>query len=204
VRNRITSYERQVEMDMARHHQLLASRAAEARKQVENLQHMIINNDRRLSIITSSELPNAHNSLNSLQAQLSNAQMRFSSDAANSQRADQDLQSFMRQVQWEQKTQAVSQASAVLSQRRDALSNAEARRRSAESTIAHCQSERTRLANQLAAQQRVLTQSETRLGVVQGSLQPYEQGRANIEAEKADLMNQISGVSIQFEGQLPR
>jgi chromosome segregation ATPase len=177
--------------------------SAQLTSRADGLANLINSNSHRINVIASMELPQQQRILDSLQSERPGVQAQYNNDLPNANRLEAELDSFERRVGWFAKVQAVSDSTQSLSQRRSELNNSLSLKTSTESVISRCISERSRLNNQLAAQQSQKSQSENRLVQVRQSLQPFEQEKSRIESSASDLQNKLAGEATQFESQLP-
>jgi hypothetical protein len=201
-RSRAEGIENRVNGEVERQRNDLAQRAEGARRRTEMLEGQIMNNDRRIDMISRSEMPQQMNILNSLQNERPGVQSQYDQTVPVAARLDSELAGFERKVGWEAKVDAVENSNQVLDGRRNDLRNSEALKRSTENVILNCQSERNRLNAELAARQLQKSQSENRLVDVKKSLEPFELEKSKIETSASDLKNQLAGIAVQFETKL--
>lgn len=178
------------------------NRARGARLRVENIETNMMNNDRRINIISSIEVPREQNLINSLSMERPAVQSQYDRDYPLAARLERELAEFEAKVGWNAKVAAIQTASQNLSSRQNELRNSENLKRSIESVITGCQSSRVRLNQQLTSLQQRKVSSETRLVEVKKSLEPFEAKKGEIESRANDLRNQLAGTAVQFESQL--
>jgi hypothetical protein len=203
VERRMNQIEVRVQSEVERINQDLNNRAIAAARQEDSLQNQLSVNNNRINVISSVEIPQQQNIVNSLSNERPSVQARYDQDGPLANRLESELASFERRVGWDQKVQAVNNADDLVNQRNSDLNNSLSQKANLETQIKRCQSERSRLANLLVDTQNQKANAEARLIVVTGSLVPYEQEKTRLEMTQSDLKNQLAAQAQDFESKLP-
>jgi hypothetical protein len=204
ARSRREMAERRAETEVQRQSGILNRELEQASRRVDSIQSVVAQNEKRSYQINSVELPSLSNNLRSLENELPQAQAQYNQDSSIASRSNQDLGTYERQVGWNQKVNHLNNATQTLQNSQQALANSETIKRNDETIIANCQSSRIRISNDLIAKQQQKAQAEARLSELNVALQPFETERAKIEGIGSGYKNQLAGLAVEFEGQLPK
>jgi chromosome segregation ATPase len=202
--NTISSIESQVRSDVRQMEMRLRDRVDRARRQVDDLNSIVVRSESRARDIRSYEIPSRRSQLDSYQRDAYNTQNEITSDQQRVSQAERDLDSFEARVDWATKKVSLDNAQNDYNAKDLALSSAQSRKTMLEQTIAKCVSERTRITNAITAKTELLARSNSRIAELKTALQPYEDQKAKLDLDMQAIQATLNVVIDRFDSQLPR
>lgn len=202
ARSDMDSAERSVEREVDQVYSQLRSTLDSAQRRHDELSTIVRNSESRIREI-GYELPRLRDQVSSLERErplLVSQVSRARSDAA---RAESALASFEQRVGWRAKKQAYDAAENTRYARANELNTSLRAKAAGEQAIQRAQTERPRLAQELATRQQQLTTAQERHAIVKASLAEFEVENAQLTQTSQTLEAEFLGLIAQFEGKLP-